>query len=278
MTIVERENSVEDVLCDPDEEEEMVEFEEDEYELTCVVRKLMLTPRQEEDSQRNKLFRTRCVINSKPFILIIDSGSQENIIGKSVVEKLKLSVEKHPSPYSIGWIKSVGDIRVTERCRVPFSIGRYRDEVYCDVVDMEACHILFGRPWQYDYDVKHLGKENIYQLVKGGVRYTLLPMTKKPSSDNAPKEKEKTFLVETKSERELEADFKDSGEIHLLIVRDSSSPLPVEEVPEEVKPLLAEFQEITSDELPGGLPPMRDIQHQIDLIPDASLPNLPHYG
>ncbi|PKI31369.1 hypothetical protein CRG98_048239, partial [Punica granatum] len=145
----------------------------------------------------------RCVQGSRSvhdYMAEFLSGSQENITGRAVVEKLELTVEKHPNPYSIGWIKSVGDIRVTERCKVPFSIGKYRDEVYCDVVDMEACHLLFGRPWQYDTDAKHHGKENMYQLVKEGVRYTLVPLSEKPRPEAVPKVEGKAFFIETHSE------------------------------------------------------------------------------
>ena len=78
------------------------------------------------------------------FDLIVDSGGTKNIISRGVVKQLQLPVEKHPNPYTMGWIKSTERVDVNERCRVPFSIGKYRDEAYCDIVDVDACHMLFG--------------------------------------------------------------------------------------------------------------------------------------
>ena len=45
------------------------------------------------------------------------------------------------------------------------------------------------------------------------------------------------------------------------------------EIPLEVSDLLSEFGDFISDNVPKGLPPVRKISHQIDLIPGASLPN-----
>ena len=98
------------------------------------------------------MFRNRCTINNKPFELIIDSGSYESIISREAVKILKLPLEKHPNPYSIGWIKASEKTEGNECCKVPFSIGKYRDKVYCNVVDMDACQLLFERPWQFYLD------------------------------------------------------------------------------------------------------------------------------
>ena len=48
-------------------------------------------------------------------------------------------------------------------------------------------------------------------------------------------------------------------------------------LPPQLKQLLQEFDDIFSKEGPIGLPPFRGIEHQIDLVPGASLPNRPAY-
>ena len=49
------------------------------------------------------------------------------------------------------------------------------------------------------------------------------------------------------------------------------------EYPTNVRKILDDFSDLWPVELPNQLPSMRDIQHAIDLIPGASLPNLPAY-
>ena len=49
-----------------------------------------------------------------------------------------------------------------------------------------------------------------------------------------------------------------------------------EQIPPTAVPILKEFINVFPEELLDSLPPMRDIQHAIDFVPDSTLPNLPH--
>ncbi|KAI5311708.1 hypothetical protein L3X38_040881 [Prunus dulcis] len=140
-----------------DDDEEKDEVEEDDYtgaefaieegmeKITLVLQRVLLAPK--EEGQRHNIFCSLCSIKNKVCDVIVDNGSCENFMSKKLVEHLQLSMEPHVSPYSLGWVKKSPSVRVAETCRVPLSIGKhYSDDVLCDVIDMDACHILFGRP------------------------------------------------------------------------------------------------------------------------------------
>ena len=62
-----------------------------------------------------------------------------------------------------------------------------------------------------------------------------------------------------------------------LVAKEVPSDSSIVDVPLEVKNLLNDFIDMVPDELPSELPPLRDIQHAIDLVLGSQLPNLPHY-
>jgi hypothetical protein len=80
--------------------------------------------------------------------LIIDPRSHKNIFSEEVVRKLGLETKRHPTPYRLEWLTKGNEVTVSKCCLVSFSIGaKYRDNVWCDVVNMETCHLLLGKPW-----------------------------------------------------------------------------------------------------------------------------------
>lgn len=40
---------------------------------------------------------------------------------------------------------------------------------------MDACHLLFGRPWKYDNSVHHDGHANTYSFIFCGTKIVLVP-------------------------------------------------------------------------------------------------------
>ncbi|XP_076905920.1 uncharacterized protein LOC143561833 [Bidens hawaiensis] len=131
---------------------------------------------------------------------------------------------------------------------------------------MDACHLWLGRPWEFDRSIEHNGRANTYSFMFGGVNITLVPskpkeLVTKPSSN---------YLTISQFEDKL----KDAYTVFVLLGREVSEKT---KIPEAMAPLFDEFVDVFPDELPDGLPPLRDIQHHIDLEPDAQLPNKPHY-
>jgi len=78
-----------------------------------------------------------------------------------------------------------GDLKVEHQVKVKFSIGKFKDKVLCDVIPMEACHILLGRPWQFDHKILHNGHTNEITLQHHSKTFVLHPLTHRPLSNNS---------------------------------------------------------------------------------------------
>ncbi|CAL8119850.1 unnamed protein product [Prunus armeniaca] len=271
-----------------DEDEENDEVGKDDYvgaefaveegmeKITLVLQRVLLAPK--EEGQRHSIFRSLCSIKNKVCDVIVDNGSCENFVSKKLVEYLQLSTEPHVSPYSLGWVKKGPSVRVAETCRGPLSIGKhYRDEILCDVIDMDACHILLGRPWQFDVDATFKGRDNVI-LFSWNNRKIAMATTQPAKQSVEPKTRSSSFLTLIHSEQELNETIKEAECFCPLVLKGLLKIGGGEgDIPQDVQQILNQFQELLSENLPNELPLMRDIQHRIDLVPGASLPNLPHY-
>ncbi|GKB59579.1 reverse transcriptase domain-containing protein [Tanacetum coccineum] len=136
-------------LYDTKDEVETEVVYPDRGELLVTLRLLNIIVLDQDDDTtwlRTNIFRTQCTAKGKVCTVIIDGGSCENMVSTTMVEKLGLPIQNHPDPYQLTWLKKGNLIKVTHRCLVHFSIGnKYTDELWCEVISMDACHILLGR-------------------------------------------------------------------------------------------------------------------------------------
>ena len=82
-----------------------------------------------------------------------------------------------------------------EVCKVPLSIKMYhKDEIVCDVVDTNICHILLGRSWHYDVDATYKGQDNTFVFWWFDKKIVLMPQSQS-SENNSVTKKDKSLFT-----------------------------------------------------------------------------------
>ncbi|XP_024013358.1 uncharacterized protein LOC112087717 [Eutrema salsugineum] len=250
--------------------EEQCELEADTGHLLMLRRSCLASRGEPEFSQRNTLFQSRCKINRRVCKFIIDSGSCENVVAEEAVKKLALKDEKHLTPYKFVWLNQGNEVCVTRRALVNFSIGdAYKDKVYCDFVPMDACHLLLGCSWEFDRKVQHDGFLNTYSFSFQNRNFTLKPTL--PSI--TPATRAPIVLLRHAL---FEEEMCEEGFVFMLLTKPTLT-VAIQQIQPTFREIIQEFSDIFPDDLPHGLPPLHDIQHMIDLVPDALFPHRPHY-
>ncbi|XP_074319582.1 uncharacterized protein LOC141656539 [Silene latifolia] len=202
-----------------------------------------------EEDQRSLIFRSRCTIQGR----------------------------EHPNPYKLRWLNKGAEVKVDKQCLVPFSIGNvYRDEILCDVVPMDACHLLLGRPWEFDKNSIHQGRSNTYSFKKGSRKITLTPLPPNQKNYGSPSVTDGFNGVLFLSEAQMVKKIQQEQPVLILLSKEIHEGVE-HQLPAKAGPLLEQYQDVFPPELSSGLPPLRGIEHQIDLVPGFVLPNRPAY-
>ncbi|XP_056177355.1 uncharacterized protein LOC130140847 [Syzygium oleosum] len=242
----------------------------DQGESLILRRVLNAIPSEDGMWLRNNIFHTRCASHGNVCDVIIDGGSCENVMATTMVDKLHLKIEKHPQPYMLSWLRKGNEVRVDKRCLIQFFIGKkHNDEVWCDVVPIDACHLLPGRSGQFNRKTKHDGFKNTYTFKKDGVKITLGP-SKIESTPKLSNGEGNNLLSKSEVDKALE----DFLETYALVVLEENEEHYV--VPSQVAPLLQEFKDAVSKEIsPGAVIPNKaayrmiskeheELQRQVD--------------
>nr|GEX53378.1 hypothetical protein [Tanacetum cinerariifolium] len=214
-----------DPLYDTEDEVETEVVYPDRGELLVTCRLLNTAVLDQDDDTtwlRTNIFRTQCTTKGKICTVIIDGGSYENMVSTTMVEKL-----------------------------VYFSVSnKYTDELWCEVIPMDACHILLGRSWLYDHRVKHDGYRNTYTFKKDGVSITFAPLNPKDASPDRVLISKTDFvgIVKVSSPSVI---------FRLLMIEEN--PI-IAAAPLSMVPLLNEFKYVFPEELLAGLHMIREIR------------------
>ena len=136
-------------------------------------------------------------------------------MSNQLVQNLTLQTIDHPNPYKLRWLDNKAEGYVKKQCLVSLTIGSYSDEMLCDVVDMNVCHILLGRPWQHAKHSMHNGFTNVYTIKHNGKMKELIPLPPcKTLATTAKQNKESCVLTKVECYNETQ-NGRDS--LHLLI-------------------------------------------------------------
>ena len=203
--------------------------------------------------------------------MLVDGGSSGNFVSEAFVAANGLRTTA-VQPRSV-LLADGSEYSLGRAVRVPIKLGRYRAKMRLDVLPLDQCEVILGKPWLFQENPLVDWKLNTLKFKHRGQLLTLRPPLE-PHQPDGP------VLLST---IQLKRAVRKNCAVFVAVVRtdatsETSSPDSSDDasLSARAQPLLMEYADVFQT-LPKGLPPERGVDHKIELEPGHSPPSRPTY-
>ena len=214
----------------------------------------------------SELIRVKGYVNRYSAIVMVDGGSTGNFIDSAYVKRYELNTHK------LGAAKSVrladGSTHI---CRdyvtVNLRMGNLKQLATLNVIPLDGYDVILGIPWLRLNNPEFNWKEGIISVNIDGQMIELPKHSERKVSDS--------MLVSSVQFKKLVSrPDVEYGMLFINEIDDSIGNKSADDttLDKRVKAVLEEYKDVFPDDLPGGLPPKRDIDHKIELAQGSTPP------
>ena len=244
------------------------------------------------------LIKLKSTINGIPAIVLVDSGATSQFISSSFVTEHNIKSSPLPKQDFVtlanGSQQAASSI-VESAC---VSISSYTDKIDFVALPLVGYDAILGMSWltKYNPTIDWRNRSIKFQehhLVGKSVRVNQSAQSIAASSASVRSPSCSSSMISSRSlKQQIRNNQIDPDQVLLVFPHDilqitssssSISSVSSAEFPESVelqvagKDLIEKYRDVFPKELPPGLPPQREIDHKIDLIPGSSPPSRPTY-
>ena len=206
-------------------------------------------------TEHGEAMKLRSLVKNKVFLLLVDSGSSHSFVSSTFLQRV--GIVPVPAPPKQVRVAN-GDILISDKC-VPdlaWWIQGHSFVTYMRVLDMPAYDAILGFDWLSAHSpITHHWDTKTMSFDHKGVSVTLQGVqTSHKTLEELPVDRLQKWMV--------------GNDVWALAVVDvfPSEPAP-EAIPDKVQQLLTEYQDVFAE--PKGLPPERQYDHAIPILPHA---------
>ena len=199
--------------------------------------------------------------------IMVDSGSTGDFISSIVVKRLQLPTHRL-QPNREVYLADGSKYLCSQQVKCRIETGAISEMVQLAVIPLEGYDIIYGQPW--------LRRHNpTIDWSNGSVSINSVSLpTLKPSLQVKSSPTELVSAVGIKHAMHA------ADTAYLVFVSDKSvagEGAATQSIDPRIRSLLDEFKDVFPEDLPEGLPPKRDVDHRIELVPGSTPPTRPTY-